>query len=307
MIPLWRGSANTWDCDEMGHMNVRVYIEKAVEGWGVFSHAIGMPHAFRPNTPSVLLPKDQHIRFVAEAHAGRPLEMLGCVVEVGDSDCVLFQELRHGDGRLCAAFRTRLQHARSDSGTPFPWSARTKAALEKLIDTPPEDTKPRSFDPDGAYIEDNEATINVPDHLGVPVIGRGIVPPIHCDPHGRMYPYWFIGRISDSVPNLLHEWRSEVARNAGGVRMGAAVLEYRLVYRKWPRAGDLFQVRTGLAKVERKVHSLVHWVVDPVSGDAWLTSEAAAISFDLDRRKAIAASPEAMGELEKLAPKGLRL
>ena len=34
MIPLWSGIANTWDCDEMGHMNVRVYVEKAMEGLG---------------------------------------------------------------------------------------------------------------------------------------------------------------------------------------------------------------------------------------------------------------------------------
>ena len=307
MIPLWRGSANTWDCDEMGHMNVRVYIKKAMEGWGVFSHAIEMPHAFQENTPSVLIPRDQHIRFVNEAHAGRPLEMVGCVLEVGESDCVLFQELRHGDGRLCAAFRTRLVHARSDTGEAFPWSKRTKAAIEALFDTPPDDTNPRSFDPNDGYIDDSEARLSVPDELGVPVIGRGIVPPNHCDPHGRMYPHWFIGRISDSVPNLLHEWRAEVARNAGGLRMGAAVLEYRLVYRHWPKAGDLFQVRSGLAKVERKVHSLVHWVVDPVSGKTWLTSEAVAITFDLDKRKAIEASENAMKELESLAPKGLRL
>lgn len=36
MIPLWSGIPNTWDCDEMGHMNVRVYVEKAMEGLGNF-------------------------------------------------------------------------------------------------------------------------------------------------------------------------------------------------------------------------------------------------------------------------------
>jgi acyl-CoA thioester hydrolase len=32
VIPLWQGSCNQWDCDEMGHMNVRVYVEKQLEG-----------------------------------------------------------------------------------------------------------------------------------------------------------------------------------------------------------------------------------------------------------------------------------
>ena len=47
MKTLWRGSCNQWDCDEMGHMNVRVYVEKQLEGLAVFAHALGMPHAFR--------------------------------------------------------------------------------------------------------------------------------------------------------------------------------------------------------------------------------------------------------------------
>lgn len=307
MIPLWSGSANAWDCDEMGHMNVRVYSEKAIEGWGVFAHAIGMPHAFKDQTPSVLLPADQHIRFVAEALAGRPLQMTGCVETVGESDCVLFQQIRHGDGRLCAAFRTRLVHSTSDSGKPFPWSTRTRALLESLVDTPPMDTLPRSFDPSRTGIPNEAATIDLPNTLGVPVIGRGTIPRIHCDAHGRMMPQWFIGRISDSVPNLMHTWRAEVAKQAGGLRMGAAVVEYQLKYRSWPRAGDLFQVRSGLVSANKKIQTLVHWVVDPVSGKACCTSEAAVLTFDLDTRKAITASPDAVAQLEKLAPKGLSL
>ena len=29
---VWRGGVNTWECDEMGHMNVRFYLAKAMEG-----------------------------------------------------------------------------------------------------------------------------------------------------------------------------------------------------------------------------------------------------------------------------------
>jgi len=69
MITLWQGSANQWDCDEMGHMNVRVYVEKIMEGLGTFAKAIDMPHAFRARTPSTLIPVDQHIRFIARSYA----------------------------------------------------------------------------------------------------------------------------------------------------------------------------------------------------------------------------------------------
>lgn len=307
MITLWQGSANQWDCDEMGHMNVRIYIEKAIEGLGVFAHAIHMPHAFQTDALSTLIPVDQHIRFIREVHPGRPIVMQGCVLEIGQSDLVLYQELRHADGAAAAALRTRLVHAVAKSGKPFAWSARTRRALETLKGAPPEDTAPRSIPPDRPTRPSAEATRAHALASNAPRIGLGTVPAHHCDSHGRMRPEWFMGRISDSVPNLLHDWRRNVAEAAGGARMGAAVVEYRLLYRAYPRAGDSFEAYSALNRAEEKVHSLVHWLVDPVTGRPWLTSEAVAVTFDLDTRKIIKAQPEHIEKLKQIAPSGLAL
>ena len=119
---------------------------------------------------------------------------------------------------------------------------------------------------------------------------------------------WHLGRISDSVPNLLHDWRRRVAKAAGeGVRAGAAVLEYRLVYRRWPRAGDRLSIRTSLGEMDEKTHSLIHWVMDPEAGLPWATAEARAATLDIDRRKLIPAMKAQMAELAKLAPPGLSI
>lgn len=307
MITLWQGSANTWDCDEMGHMNVRVYVEKAMEGLVTLSHRIDMPHAFRTHTSSTLIPVDQHIRFMREVRPGRPLLMTGCVLEVSETDAVIYQALHHGDGTPAAAFRTRIAHAEAKSGRPFAWSIRSRAALEALIDTPPAKTAPRSIDPMAPYRAAEEATHSVALSASAPLIGMGAVPLHHTDLQGRMRTEWFMGRISDSVPNLLFDWRAKVADAAGGKSMGAAVLEYRLIYRKWPKPGDLFEVYSSLAKAEEKLHSLVHWMVDPTTGDAWMTSEAVAVTFDLDTRKVLPTPPEQIVELGKIAPPGLTI
>ncbi|MBU4569576.1 MAG: thioesterase family protein, partial [Alphaproteobacteria bacterium] len=58
-------------------------------------------------------------------------------------------------------------------------------------------------------------------------------------------------------------------------------------------------------KVAGKTHNLVHWVMDPQTGGPWATCEVIAISLDLDARKAVEAPPEMIGELEKIAPRGL--
>ncbi|MEL7480984.1 MAG: thioesterase family protein [Pseudomonadota bacterium] len=305
MITVWTGSANTWDCDEMGHMNVRVYVEKAMEGLAVLSHHIDMPHAFRGITPSTLLPVDQHIRFMREVLPGRPLSMTAGILEVGETDAVVFQLLSHGSGAPAAAFRTRIVHAEAVTGRPFSWSARSAEALRSMIVETPADCAPRSIDPDGP-IEPYATEAHVIT-ANAPCIGRGAVPQSHCDAHGRMRAEWFMGRISDGVPNLLYDWRRKVADAAGGRRMGAAVLEYRLRYRKWPKAGDLFETYSSLRTAGEKHHSLVHWILDPASGHAWLTSEAVAVTFDLDTRKVIQTPPHLIEELEALAPRGLAI
>ena len=139
MIPLWKGSCNQWDCDEMGHMNVRVYVEKQLEGMVAFAHHLGMPEAFRTNAPATVLPIDQHIRFVREVLPGKPLSMRGCVLEIGESDAVIYQELRHLDGSLSAAFRTRIIHLDTAEGERFPWTRRTRARMEATKGTTPEE------------------------------------------------------------------------------------------------------------------------------------------------------------------------
>ncbi|MEQ9314447.1 MAG: thioesterase family protein, partial [Henriciella sp.] len=138
-------------------------------------------------------------------------------------------------------------------------------------------------------------------------IGLGMVPPQHCDVFGRMQPHMFIGRVSDSVPNLLHDWRSRVASADPDTRMGGAVLENRIIYRRWPKAGDLFEIRSSLGRVEEKVHSLVHWMLDPVTGLPWMTAEAVAVTFDLNKRKVIPTPKALMDELAGIAPGKLEL
>lgn len=307
MIPLWSGIANTWDCDEMGHMNVRVYVEKAMEGLGTFAGAVHMPHAFHANAPSTLMVAEHHIRYIREAHAGRPLVMTGCVLEWDETSALIYQEMRHGDGSPAAAFRTRVIHVEAKTGKPFPWSTRSRAQLETRADTPPDDTRPRGLDPSVAPIASDLATLKEVEKCGAPEIGRGLFLPRETDIFGRVAAPWFMGRISDSVPILLHDWRSKVASSQAGARMGGAVLEYRLIYRKWPRAGDRYVIHTSLADVAEKTHSLAHWVMDPDTGEAWITSQAVAVTFDLDKRKVIPTPKEQIDELEKLAPRGLRL
>ena len=291
----------------MGHMNVRVYLEKAYEGLGTLAAEIGLPNAFRPDTFATLIPLDQHIRFINEVMPGRPLTMYGCILEWDEDSLTLFQALRHSDGRPAAAVRTRLQHVALATGHPFPWNQNTRARLDQLIASPSDDCAPIGIDPSAPTLPDSETLMATVNACGAPEIGRSFVLPSQCDVHGNMLAAWFVGRISDSVPNLLYEWRQSLADEKGDVQIGAAVLEYRLRYRKWPKVGDRITVHTSLVRTQGKTHSLSHWAMDPDTGRAWMTSEAVAITFDLQARRAIPAPEDRIEELSRLAPKGLTI
>ncbi len=305
-IEIWRGGVNTWDCDEMGHMNVRFYVARFMEGLAGLALRLGLPHGFSPAATATLIVQEHHLRFLREARAGAALIMTGGVVELVDAGAVLLQVLTHaGSGEPCATALTRVAHATA-LGRPFPWPSRTAIAAEALSVEIPAFAAPRSID--GGPVE-TRASLQAADRLTLSCAARGVIAPTDCDAFGRMRPEMFIGRVSDGVSGLLSPVRKAVASGApaGVKRMGAAVLEYRLIYLDWPLAGDHVELRSGLRGFDDKTQRMTHWLLDPVSGRPWGVSEAVAVNLDLDARKIVPISPEAREMLKPYVTEGLTL
>jgi acyl-CoA thioester hydrolase len=62
-----------------------------------------------------------------------------------------------------------------------------------------------------------------------------------------------------------------------------------------------------LAAVEPRTRRIVHWLLDPLSGEPWGVAEAVAASFDLEARKLIELSPAALARLRRHVAPGLTL
>src|ERR1700761_1671694 len=90
-VEIWRGGVNTWECDEMGHMNVRFYVARFMEGLGGLALRLGLPQAFSAHANATLTVREHHIRFLKEAHAGAPLHMEGGVIEIDETGASLLQ------------------------------------------------------------------------------------------------------------------------------------------------------------------------------------------------------------------------
>jgi acyl-CoA thioester hydrolase len=306
-IEVWRGGVNTWELDDMGHMNVRFYVARASEALVGVAAALGLPGAFRPTATSTLVVREQHIRFMREARARAPLHMTAGVLELGESDARLQMMLIHSNtGEPAAAIQTVVTHATASERRVFPWSATTRARAEAMMTTTPARAGPRSISL--APVE-SVASLDAADRMGLVKLAAGAFLEQDCDVFGRMRAEQFIGRISDGVPRMSAVFRAAVteATPAAPARVGGAVLEYRLLHLAWPRVGDRFEIRSGVAGVDHRAQRMVHWMLDPETGRAWGSSEAVAISLDLDARKIIPITDAAQAAIRERITPGLAL
>lgn len=306
-VEIWRGGVNTWDCDEMGHMNVRFYVSRAMEGLAGLAAELGLPHAFSPYANATLVVREQHIRFLREAHAGAALHMLGGVISISGTEARLLQLLVHtATGQLAATFQTTVAHVTPREGEAFPWPGVTLQRAEALKVEVPELAQARSLDLSPFA---PTASLARADALGLARIGLGALTPTDCDVFGRMRAEQFIGRVSDGVGAFITPIRDAVVDNAETkpARVGGAVLEYRIVQLAWPRAGDRVELRSGLVGADSRTMRVVHWMLDPTTGQPWGTSEATTITFDLDARKVVPISEAARVALGEKAVAGLGL
>jgi acyl-CoA thioester hydrolase len=306
-VEIWKGGVNTWDCDEMGHMNVRHYVVRAMEGLVGMAAELGMPHAFSPFANATLLVKEHHIRFLREAHAGAPLYMLGGVVEMGESDARVLQLLVHpASGEVAASFQTTVVHATPREGQIFPWPTIARERAEALKVEVPEKARARSLD-----LSPFTSTANLgrAEALKLTRIGLGGLLPTDCDVFGRMRAEQFIGRVSDGIGAFIHPFRDTIVEHAEHkpARFGGAVLEYRIAYLAWPRVGDRVDIRSGLLGADARTMRMIHWMLDPATGEPWGTSEAVAVTFDLDARKVVPVTEAARAALAASSVRGLAL
>jgi acyl-CoA thioester hydrolase len=278
-LEVWRGCVNTWECDELGHMNVRFYLARAFDGLARLGAALGQPHAFAAEATATLKVVRQHVRFLAEAHAGAPLRMTAGLTALHEDGAEALQVLHHSDGRVAATVLSQLQHA-TPHGRAFPWPARTQEAVEALAVAVPDFAAPRNFTGQEP-IDPAEASAR-----GLTTICLAPVTARDCDVFGYMTPDTALGLISDGMNYLTAPIYAVLAELEPKLRLSTAALEYRIDHLERPRAGDLVEVRSRVSGLADKVLWVEHWLCDPVGRRVWARARGVHANFDLDARRA---------------------
>lgn len=283
MIELVRNSVQTWETDGMGHMNVQFYVEKAVQGLAALGVHLGLGPRHVEAEGARLYVRDHHIRFLREQHAGAPFMIRGGILSVHDFGFRLYQEMVNtATGAIAAALSSDIELQDIDSRETLPLPAKAKAlAKEWLVELPAHGAAR------GLVLSDPAAAPSLAEAktLGMLCTYQGEVLPAHCDSQGFLSAQRHIGALSDAIPNLLAN--SSIGNRRRGPDIGGAALEYRIIYRKPARLGDVLTVRTGVKAIGEKTYIWVHWMFDLESGQIIATAEAVVIQMSLSQRKTI--------------------
>jgi acyl-CoA thioester hydrolase len=300
MIEVARSSVQTWECDQMGHMNVQFYVAKADEGLTTLAAALGLSRRAQQSDRAALIPREHHIRFHRELRPGAPYAIHGGVLAARSEGLIFYEEMQHAvTGNTAATFVTRTEWADIEmrGGLPLPVIAVAKA--------PPLTTElPAHGQPRGLNMAPPRPspTLDEAEDMNLMTTYRGAVPPEHCDIAGYMTTRHYMGRVSDAIPNLIAQTRGD-DRSASST--GGAALEYRFVYRMPAGEGDLLILKSGLRSVSSKTYVWCHWLFDGESGECFATAEAVAVAMDLQTRKAIEIPRDMREHLESLVVPGL--
>lgn len=305
MIELWRGVVNAWECDELGHMNVRFYLAKASQAIANLAEAAGLNPIHRSDASATLIARDIHVRFLAEAHPGAPVYIEGGILDHDETSARAILVMRHaGSGVPAASFRLVLGHASPKNGRDFAWPRRFPERAGRITVDCPDFAAPRGLSLDTPAAD---ASLERADSLGLQAIGRGRFGADEMDGFGWLRLEFLLGRISDSVTNFANAFPEEWDMHArgGGGNVGSALLECRIRPRRWPRTGDGFVVRSGLKSAGPKVRNLVHWVLEPSTGRPWWTMEGVAAPMDLGARRILDVPEAAVDAIRRDCVSGL--
>jgi len=281
LVPCYRGSVNAWECDENDHLNVRFYLAKANQGLPFALDSIGLPAEALTKMdghPRILA---QHVRFLKEARPAAPLTVYAGLAARQDHQLTLYAEVRHSlDGEVMATLLTEIGFVGAD-GMP--------RAVSPSGDAPrctvPAHGAPRGIKAIGEPLRPDYASIF---EMGFVEIGRGSIAPWECDSAGELELFQYVGRISDSVVNLLAHFQTgeELSRRSHGLE-GGALVELRIAWHATLRAGSRFSIHSGVAAVGGKTQRFVHLFFDEVTRACVATAQGIAVAMDLKTRRAI--------------------
>jgi len=296
-VLTWAGECSAWECDELGHMNMRHYIYKFAQARARFAYHLDLPEAVRRGATSQIRPVDCHIRYLAEARPGAPLLIRSGILELTETGADLLHVMYHADGRPAASLRETTAHISQRTLKPFAWPKRAVAAAKAYKTALPDFAKARGVDLDIAPVRPDAAQTKA---WGQTFLGSGVFTPDEADSFGRIAPPALFGRVTSTVGHFTAAWpENHMPENYG--KISGALFEARLAFGPDCAPGDGYDFYSGIKSVTANIRTLVHTMVNARTGAHILSMQGVAGLMDLQARKHTKTAPEEIEALGQLA------
>ena len=292
----WAGECSAWECDDLGHMNMRHYVHKTDEARRGLIIRLGLPRAYHQGVVSTVRVREIHIKYQSEARPGDPLRIDSGVLELGESSARLCHVMTHRDGKIAATMVETVEHVYLPEDRVFAWPKRVRENISNFIVNLPAQAKARNIDADVPFVGMNLTDLEV---AGAKSVGAGVFGASELDIAGRVTMGGFFGRTTSTVGWFHEGWPEfdDPAYHESG--KSGALLEMRAVIHRYPSRGNAYVYLPALTRANAYTRELVHNVVDPVSGLSWVSMQASGCKFDLKARKLIKTTEAELAILEK--------
>ena len=292
----WAGECSAWECDDLGHMNMRHYVHKTDEARQGFMIRLGLKHAYQNGTVSSLRVRDFHIKYQGEARPGNSLRIDSAVLSIGECDIRLCHVMTHRDGRLAATMIETVEHIYLPEDKIFPWPQRLQESVKKHMAELPGPAKPRNIDLNIKY---HGTSLSKLKSHNIDIIGAGVFNKSELDITEHVSLGSFFGRTTSTIGWFKKGWPEFENPAYHADDKSAVLLEMRAFIHRYPRRGDAYDYAPYLLSADSYTREIIHNVMDPISGKSWATMLASGCKFDLKTRKLLKTTGDELTALKK--------
>jgi len=294
-VTTWVGECSSWECDDLGHLNMRHYMTKTAQARQMLIIKLGIENAFRADSVSSVRVRDFHIKYQGEARPGDPLRIESGVIALRKNTATLCHMMYHFDGRIAASIVENVAHVSLLTGKSFPWPKRAHLAQKTFKVGAPAPSKPRGLTYDTIASAPSEKRLK---KLGMKPIGMGVFQPNEVGVQGHVTTQAFLGRVTETVASVVSGWPELHDKEARTLGHTGALLEARGFLHKRAAAGDPYHMYSGVIDVNEYTRTLIHHLVDAQSGKSLFSAQAVGCLFNMKTRKLMKATPAQIARVE---------
>ena len=271
MFETVRGQVAAWECDTVEHFTVAYYYEKFSDAALGSSEALGLGKTYMEETGRACATVDTYTRYLSELRGGDIWHIESGLIEIEGKRIKLGHKMfNSATDEVAATVEQTMIHFDMSERKSEPFAEADLARLQPRIiawDGEPRETRPRP-------VADAEMALT----------GRDTTKPWEVDVIGHVGFQFYVHRFSAAMGHFLSDIGAtpEVMRER---RHGFSTFEFQMQFFSELSAGDLVEVRTGLAHLGGSSMRAVHRLYNRRTGELSAELSQFGVLLNLDRRR----------------------